>query len=488
MPLHDKAFWFICFFLGGILLASFIVEWNERFLISFLAALFTAVIFLLSQSPRATWLSVLSLSIFLGSFYYFSYDTRQRDVVIPFGEKITLQAMVMDSSRGFEGQTLVLELQTPYKGRVRANVARYPAWEYGDRVDVLGAIKFPSEQSAKFLEKENIFGMVSFPQLTLVDKNNGSALKRVLLRIKNFSEIAFARALPPREAAFMAGLTLGETAEFSKEFREKMSDTGTTHLVALSGYNITIIAGAVMSILSFLWVSRRWQFVGSVSAILAFVVMTGAEASVVRAAIMGFIGLLANEVERAYSFRNAIAIAAFAMVLVNPKVLVWDVGFELSFLALLGLVYLRPAIVRFFNINPKPGVLKWRENLLATLAAQLAVLPLILSRFGAFSMLSLITNVLILAFVPITMTLGFSIVAVALVSGTLARFVGFIANLFVRYEMGVIDLFSRFKVLSLSFEHVGLWFSIIYYVCIISFVAWSFKKHKVRENAEIALA
>jgi competence protein ComEC len=387
-------------------------------------------------------------------------------------------------SRGFNAQDLTIILDKPYQGKIRAVVARYPEWEYGDRVAIEGAVKAPSDLQKNFLAKDNIFGVVSFPDIELMTKNQGSKIKYQLLKLKYFAESSFARSFSPEEAAFMSGLTLGETAEFSKEFKERMKTTGTTHLVALSGYNITIIAAAVMAMLGTLRIGRKWRFIGSTVAILAFVLMTGAEASVVRAAIMGFIGLLAGQVARAYSFRNAITVAAFAMVLTNPKVLVWDIGFELSFLALLGLVYVRPALMNFFRVTGGAGFLEWRENLFTTLAAQIAVLPLLLSRFGTFSVLSILTNVLILAFVPLTMSVGFLVVGISLISQFMARLIGFVGSILMRYEMWVIDFFSRFDRASISFDHMSVWLSLIYYICLILFVVWVSKTKE--KNATIA--
>ena len=482
MPLHDKAFWAIFFFLVGIFIASFVSNSDAKFEISFLITVLCGSLLwtigtvhpsLREGDPKYIWLTGLSFCIFLGASYYFFADARSRDVNIPFGQNISFTAFIKNSSNGFDSQKLVFELKDPYRGRIETYVPRYPAFAYGDTVQLTGTVTAPMENIRPFLEKDNIFGVVSFPKISLVSTGGGFWVKKILLNIKNFSEKAFARVLPPRESAFMSGLTLGETAEFSKDFKEEMRITGTTHLVALSGYNITIVAAAVMSLLGLLRLSRKWRFIGSLIAISAFVIMTGAAASVVRAAIMGVLVLLAGQVGRAYSFRNAIAVAAFVMVLINPKVLVWDIGFELSFLALLGLVYLRPAIIQMFNITTESGVLNWRENLLSTLAAQLAVLPLILARFGSFSVLSLLTNMLILTFVPLTMFMGFFVVVTTLVSGYLAQLFGFVAHLFVGYEMGVIDFFSQFTSLSISVTNLGIGFACMYYGGLIALVAWS---------------
>ncbi len=487
MPLHDKAFWFICFFLIGVLLASGIYAWENKWIVSigvgFFVALLFLVMYLRMQKSFFAWLALFSIAIVLGSGYYFEYTARAEQTLFPQG-KASFSGVIIDVSHGFIAQDLTVFLDSPYQGKIRTATARYPAWEYGDRVSIEGVVKPPSDLQKNFLIKDNIFGVVSFPKIELLEKNQASKIKYALFKVKYFAEKSFAQSFPPQEAAFMSGLTLGETAEFSKEFRDKMKITGTTHLVALSGYNITIIAASVMTMLGAFGAGRRSRFIGSTAAIMAFVLMTGAEASVVRAAIMGFIGLLAGQVSRNYSFRNAIAVAAFAMVIVNPKVLVWDIGFELSFLALLGLVYVRPALMNFFRIRGGAGFLQWRENLFTTLAAQIAVLPLLLARFGTFSVLSIVTNVLILAFVPLTMSVGFLVVGISLVSPFTARLVGFVGAILMRYELGVIDFFSRFDRASLSFDAMNIWLSLLYYIGLIAFVAWV---SKVKEkHASIA--
>ena len=379
-------------------------------------------------------------------------------------------------------QNLVLELKEPHSGKIRITTPRYPSWNYGDLVEVRGMIKKPSEQSANYFEKEGIFGTISFPEITLKESSQGSPIKTALFKIKGFSESTFKRVLPPEKAALLSGLTLGETAEFSKEFREKMSLTGTSHLVALSGYNITVVGKGVMLALGF-WFSRRKRFLGAVLAIVLFVIMTGAEASVVRAAIMGFIVLLADQTQRVFSFRNAIAIAAFLMILFNPRILVWDIGFQLSFAAVMGLVYLEPAIRKLFKVSPKPGFLRWRENLLTTVSAQLTVIPILLSNFGSFSLIGFLTNVLVLTFVPVTMFLGLLTVAAGIFSYYLAQVFGWLANALLSYEIGVIDLFSRIP-FQISAESFSVFLSFLYYAATIAFIQYSYrKKENVLEKA-----
>ena len=170
--------------------------------------------------------------------------------------------------------------------------------------------------------------------------------------------------------------------------------------------------------------------------------MTGAEASVVRAGIMGIIMLLAERQSRIYSFRNAITLTAFIMLLFNPRLLVFDTGFQLSFAALLGIVYIYPLLKKRFKIEENEGVMGWKRNLFQTFSAQVAVAPIVLTSFGYFSPTALFSNVLILEFIPVTMLLGFMTATLGFISYGLSLVLGWVTSVFLGYEIFIINLFS----------------------------------------------
>lgn len=473
MPLHDKAFFAAFFFLIGVLIATFINDWQDRILIAALLTILLGAAFFIFNKYALAFLSIFLL---LGSFYYFGFDFYQQKFNIIFDQKQIFSGLIEKSSYGENKQDLVVSLAPPYQGKIKITTSRYPSFNYGDMIEFEGLIKKPStERYANYLAKDGIFGVMSFPKINLIAKNQGSFIKTKLFEVKSFTENSFKKVLSREKASFLAGLTLGETAEFSKELKEKMKITGTTHLVALSGYNVTIIVQAITFLLAFLlfglFRSRLFVFVLSILAILGFVIMTGAEASVVRAAIMAGIVLLANQVNRVYSFRNAVTFAALFMVLINPKVLVFDLGFQLSFTALLGIIYLKPAIAKFFKVKPTPGFLSWREHLLTTTSAQLAVLPILLGSFGFFSPIAILTNVLILAAIPLTMGLGFLTAGLSLVSHYLAQVSGWLVGIFLSFEMGIINIFSGFK-FGISIEKLSPFLAIAYSLFLIGFVFW----------------
>ncbi len=349
---------------------------------------------------------------------------------------IEFTGVVREAEQRLESQKLIV-------GDTQIVTGRYPAFHYGDEIRVSGKALPPPEEFKSYYRKEGIWTVVSFPVIELVSTGNGSPIKSFLFGIRDSVKDNFKKVLPFDQAAFLAGLTLGDTSEFSDEFEEKLRLTGTSHLVALSGYNISIIVKTITVALGGWWFMKRFRFPVSILVILGFVVMTGAEASVVRAAIMAALVMLADQVRRPYYFRNATATAALVMAIANPNLLAFDVGFQLSFAALLGIVYLAPRLKRWLGIGDEPGLMGWREHFLNTSAAQLAVLPILLVHFGYFSPIGILANVLILGFMPVTMAFGFALAIVAPLSYGLAWLIALPTAALLSYEIWIIDLCAK---------------------------------------------
>lgn len=197
-----------------------------------------------------------------------------------------------------------------------------------------------------------------------------------------------------------------------------MKRSGTTHLVALSGYNVSILVLAIHGLLLGL-ISRRTLFWIICVMVIVFSILTGAESSIVRAAIMGILMLSARELGRMPSFGMVLLWTALFMYLWNPGVL-FEIGFLLSFASLLGISYIPGALRNFFRL--KEG--KFTDYILLTLGAQLATLPVIALVFEEISWLSLAANLLILPAVPVLMGFGFVFLAISVFSPFLAWFLG----------------------------------------------------------------
>lgn len=425
MKLHDIAFYAALFFIIGIGAAGFHI--NIWLTLSFAAVLG----FVLIHSKR-TFIAVCVIAVFSGYLYFNFYEVR-KDETFPIGEEIVFEGEVYKNPEHRQkSQAIDIDIRHPYKGYIRIYTDPLPRFEYGEVLKISGVVeKSPSGR----------LNIVSFPEIERIGNIETSSIKKYLFEFKDRMVQNINSVLSPEEAALMNGILLGERAEFSDEFKEAMVKSGTTHIVALSGYNVAIIGITLSTLLSYV-MRRKYAFYASFAAIPAFVIMTGAEASVVRAGIMGMILLLAEKQSRIYSFRNAITITAFVMLLINPRLLVFDTGFQLSFAALLGIVYIYPRLKDKFNIKENEGILGWKRNLLQTFSAQIAVLPIALITFGYFSPTALLANVLILEFIPLTMFFGFLTASFGFFSYGLSLMLGWITSVFLGYEIFIINLFS----------------------------------------------
>ena len=425
MHLHDKAFYTSLFFILGI--------GAESFGVNIWITLFTAVVLgIIFFSDKKKLIAVFALITLLGAFYLNLYASFQKEI-IPFDENTSFEGVVFrEPKQGLKSQQLDIKLDKPYEGEIRLYTDTLPRYEYGDALKIKGIVeKSPSGR----------LNVISFPEMSLIDKGRGSRIKESLFAFKNKMVSNLNAVLPPQQAALMSGILFGERSEFSEDFEDAMRRSGTTHIVALSGYNVAIIGITLSTFLSYFMRKRRAFYI-SILAIPVFVIMTGAQASVVRAGIMGIIALLAERQSRLYSFRNAIVLTALVMLLFNPRILAFDLGFQLSFAALLGIVYLYPLFKKWFKLSDKEGILGWRRNLFQTLSAQLAVAPIILTSFGYFSPTALIANVLILEFIPFTMLLGFLTAVFGFLSFGLSLVIGWLTGLLLGYEILVINFFS----------------------------------------------
>ena len=302
--------------------------------------------------------------------------------------------------------------EQPRRVTVLLTAWHLPEFQYADRL--AGRIKFALPQDSdefrysNYLAKDGIYLIASQAgNLTRTLSVRWTVLGQ-LYRIKHQVDQAIHRFLPEPHGGLLSGLLLGIKTNLSDTFRTALKNSGTSHIVALSGFNLTIIIAFLLFILRSLPRRLVWLIAGI--AILGFVVMTGAASSVVRAAIMGWLLLLAGFWGRRRSATNAIILALVTMVLINPLILSYDVGFQLSVAATVGLLYGAPLFYWRWRYFPK--VLS--EALAATAGATIFTLPLIALYFGGISWVTLFANLLVVPLVPYVMLIGCTGVALFL--------------------------------------------------------------------------
>jgi ComEC/Rec2-related protein len=223
---------------------------------------------------------------------------------------------------------------------------------------------------------------------------------------------------PEPEGSFMLGLLLGDRDGIPWSMTEAFRETGTSHILAVSGYNISRVVGIAMILAAGLRLKRRWAAVVAAGAVIGFAALVGGQASVIRAALMGCFGLLAVMWARQSAGGAALWVVAAAMLYWSPLALKHDVGFQLSFAAVWGLGAFGPRLAESLEVIP--ATLGLRQAAAETLAATLATLPIIMLVFGRLPLIGPLVNLVILPLIPIAMFLGFGAILLAMLHPWLA--------------------------------------------------------------------
>ncbi len=331
------------------------------------------------------------------------------------GERVTVEGVIVNDPEAHAGRLrlrvaadlLVRPDGTaePVRGTLVTRVPLYPAFRYGDRIRLTGLLETPPSFDTfdyrTYLARQGIFSQMRRARAERLSGGHGSPLYRALYALRRRAARTNALLLPEPHAALLNGILLGIEGGIPDEVMERFNITGTTHILVISGFNISILAGLFLA-LGRRALGRRGAAAFALGAVFLYTLLVGADAAVTRAAIMGGLYVLARQWGLSTLALNSLAAAAVAMTLLRPATL-YDMGFQLSALATLALILFVPDLTAWAEARlPVRGPFRRRlldllnEALIVTLAAQILTTPLIVYAFGRLSLVSLLTNVLIL--------------------------------------------------------------------------------------------
>jgi len=317
------------------------------------------------------------------------------------------------------------------RGKVLVRLSPGADFAYGDRLEVWGSLLTPPEDEdfsyKDYLARQGVYSYMMYPAARWIGKDGGSPLMAGIYRLREHAYRTINRIFPQPEAALLSGVLLGLERDLPESTETAFQDTGTAHIVAISGFNMTILAALLIGLFG-RFLPRGWSVLAAAAGIIFYTLLVGANPAVVRAAIMGSLALFGRLIGRGSSGLTPLAFSAGLMCLVNP-LLPWDASFQLSFTATLGLILYGEPLQRTFE---SWAAERWGEErakhlagpvseyFLFTLAAQVTTLPVVLMQFGRLSLTSMLANPLILPVQPGVMILG----GLALIAGMLLPILG----------------------------------------------------------------
>ncbi len=403
-------------------------------------------------------------------------------------------------------QKLVVGVETldngmPARGNVLITTHLFPEYKYGDRLQIKCELEEPQPFNEfaydRYLARHDIYSLCYYPRVTVVGADPANAgggrnlsLRHIafvtILNLKNKLKGTINYGLPEPEASLLQAIILGNKRGLTPEMINNFSQAGVSHIVAISGMHIAIISVIIISFLLATGLSRRQSFVLASLGLAFYIVLIGMPASAMRAGLMAFFAMLAIYLGRLNKLTNVLLLVAVILLLFNPRLLRGDIGFQLSFLAVLSIVYVKSIIDNYsdkikFIKNIKDN--KFGKGILdiitVTLAAQVLTLPIIALNFHQVSIVSPLVNVLVLFLLPFIMAGGMLAAVISLIFTELAWLFFAPVYLMLKYLLWIIEISLKLPFAYLEVNYIWAGWVVLFYA-VAGWIIWWYNNNKER--------
>jgi competence protein ComEC len=408
-------------FLFGIGLASFLPFVFFKPFLFFVLFLSLALGFVFVSNKKAK-LALLGLAVFFLAFWRYSlsfpvFDSSSIENYL--GQTVIARAVIVkEPDWRPEQQNLFVKIKQvkplsgqrqswrPAHGQVLIIMKKYPTYKYGDEIEFKARLQAPQPFNGfaydRYLARFGVYTICYYPQTKLLARNQASYLRALLFSFKQGWRDILRRGLPSPEAELAQAILIGDKHAPAKKWRQVFSRAGLSHIMAISGMHISILA--VIMINFFIWagLARRQAFWLISGLLWLYIFLIGAPASAARAGIVGMLVLFGLAFGRLANSLNLLAVAAIGLLFVNPRLLRDDIGFQLSFLAVAGIILFYPILSNwlenFWLTKRWPAA--WRSILAITVCAQLTTWPLVAYNFKIVSIVSVLANLAVVWSLP----------------------------------------------------------------------------------------
>jgi len=470
-----------CFcFIAGIIAHSF-VDVKINFFWIYNAGLLLAALIILFYGNAKIRLTLLGVFFVVLGFARFNFGIAENKILPDFWDKsVEVSGIILDEPiNKIDKQQLIVAPQiingVNFYGeeKILVSAGLYPKYFYGDKINFSCKLIKPEKNEdfdyARYLSIQNIHGLCYRPEINAGKALELSLQRNVLKNIFSFKNFLIEKLnlfLHEPMASFASGLILGARNSIPPGLLQNFSRTGTTHIIAVSGWNITFLGTIFMPFLFLLRIKRGQAFYIMVILIFLYALLVGLGASVLRAAIMGTIALWAQKTGRLNHAGRALLYGVALMFLINSRI-VYDVGFWLSISATFGLIYFSAIANSIFSLSKIPYEFL-RENLCATISAVIFTLPISSFVFGGFSLWALPANILILPFIAIVIMLSLAALPIVIFIPFMSNWLFLPSAAILNYIIGVVNFFGSIPFGYFNFQinfliMIAIYAGLIYY-------------------------
>ena len=345
--------------------------------------------------------------------------------------------------------------------------------KYGDKIEFYLEYEKPSTARnymgfdySNYLKTKKIFCTVNLKEedVEIISHDNSNIILRKIYELRNLMKTKIEKLLPKETSGLCLGMLIGETSGIEENMQEDFRDSNLSHILAVSGANVSYIIVSITYIFNKMCLRKRLSKIISIILLILFMLLTGCTSSVNRACIMAILMLIAELLYRKSDVYNNLAISALILLIINPYSLL-DIGFQLSYMGTIGIVFLHDKIGNFIKINNK--IVKYFFEMIAvTTCANLAIIPIMMFHFNTISLTFYFSNIIVGPILGIVVIIGFIMFFISLIFTPISSLIAIVLNLMLKFIIKIAEItanmpFSKITIITPSFFFIIVWYLII---------------------------
>ena len=382
------------------------------------------------------------------------------------GNELNKKDEKIEQNKNCKGIKLLLNLKKSDNNNLVLN--------YGDKIGFYLEYQKPNTARnymgfdySNYLKTKKILGTVNVESnnLQVISHNNTNAILNKIYSLKNIMKQKINELLPKETAGLCIGMLIGETSNIEESMQEDFRDSNLSHILAVSGANVSYIIISITYIFNKMCFRKKLSKIISIILLILFMLLTGCTSSVNRACIMAILMLIAELLNRKSDVYNNLALSALILLIINPYSIL-DIGFQLSYMGTIGIVFLHDKISNVVQI--KNRIIKYFfEMIIVTTCANLAIIPIMMFHFNTVSLTFYFSNVLAGPILGAVVIIGFIMFFVSLILNSLAIPIAFILNIMLKFIIKIAGLTASLPISKILITTPSIWFIIIWYSTII---------------------
>jgi len=502
-----KIFLFCCIgFIIGVAMASFLLPAQNNLNIFWFGAVifFLINIILFYKNNKITTVAFIALFLFFGLLRFgLSIPVKTPDKAWYYnGQTVVLKGYLdkepdirlKNQKLDISAETITVNSEDGEKllpqsifGRVLVTADLYPEYKYGEEIKIMGELQAPKDFEGfsynRYLARFDIYSVSYYPEIIKTGNSQGNLVYKKILNLKDRFRRVINMGLGEPEASLARAIVLGDKNGIPEKIRRTFSRIGLSHIIAISGMHISILAALVMGLLFGAGLSRKYAFYVATLFLIFYIILIGLPASAVRAGLMGFLVLWALYIGRLNKIINSIIFTAAVLLFFNPKLLRSDIGFQLSFLAVLGIVYAYPLIDGWLEKIKIPKAKGMRDIFGITLAAQIFTMPILMLNFSTISLIAPFSNLAVIWILPFLLAATFAALGISIIIPGLSVIFFLGTKYFILYILKIAALLEG---LPFSYIEIGsFWVGwIAFFYLILSFFIINLVKRDCRQTPD----